>query len=84
MIGEGEVTLVDLLDALSNNLNVTDVKGIAFRTGDKIYVSPDRELIVDLNELPFPLFEKYPVGEYTALFPPQGIKSSLCGDQFGR
>ena len=52
--GEGENTVVDLVDTLKRRSNLKDVFGIAYRDGDDIFSTPDRPLIQDLNSLPFP------------------------------
>ncbi|GAF99543.1 unnamed protein product, partial [marine sediment metagenome] len=52
--GEGEETVVDLVDALKKGGSLKDVQGITFREGDAIVSTPDRPLIEDLDALPFP------------------------------
>ncbi|MBI5142493.1 MAG: radical SAM protein [Nitrospirae bacterium] len=53
VIGEGEVTLVELLDCLSNGGGVSSVKGIAYRDGGGIAKTGKRGFIHDLDSLPF-------------------------------
>lgn len=53
VIGEGEVTLVELLDCLSNGGGVAKVKGVAYRDGDKIAKTGKRGFVHDLDSLPF-------------------------------
>jgi anaerobic magnesium-protoporphyrin IX monomethyl ester cyclase len=50
--GEGEVTLVELLEAVFNGGDVSKVKGIAYWEEGGVKVTPDRELITDLDNLP--------------------------------
>lgn len=38
MIGEGEVTVCELMDAVAGRRPLSAVKGIAFREGDKVVV----------------------------------------------
>ncbi len=52
--GEGENTIVELVDALKRKSNLKDVQGIAYRDGNDIFSTPDRPLIKDLDSLPFP------------------------------
>jgi anaerobic magnesium-protoporphyrin IX monomethyl ester cyclase len=49
--GEGEVTLPELMGALDGALPVADVKGIAYKDGDRIRVTPKRPWIADLDAL---------------------------------
>ncbi|MDD5144812.1 MAG: radical SAM protein [Candidatus Pacebacteria bacterium] len=52
--GEGEITASELLKALQKNEDVSQIKGITFRKGNEIMSNPDRELIENIDELPFP------------------------------
>lgn len=53
--GEPEATVVELFRRLAAKESYTDVKGISFRTAeDKLQHNPTRELIRDLDSLPFP------------------------------
>lgn len=55
VIGEGEVTIMELLDAFDNGRDLQEINGIAYNlfTGD-FTMTPERELIQDLDSLPFP------------------------------
>ncbi len=50
--GEGEETMVDLMNALSVNGDASKVKGIAYRHNGGIVVTPSRGFIKDLDTLP--------------------------------
>ena len=39
ILGEGEVTIVELLDAISNKKALTSIKGIAFRDNEQIIIN---------------------------------------------
>lgn len=55
VMGEGEMTLLDLLDVLSRNGDLKKVKGLAFKDiNGNIVVNERREPIPDLNVLPMP------------------------------
>jgi len=54
--GEGEQTLVELVEALEERKNLSRVKGISFRQGERVLHNPDRPLIKDLNTLPLPAY----------------------------
>ncbi|MBU0953649.1 MAG: B12-binding domain-containing radical SAM protein [Nanoarchaeota archaeon] len=51
IIGEGEITLPEMLENL-NNLEV--VKGCAFKKDDQVIINPPRDTIHDLDSIPFP------------------------------
>ncbi|MBI4689164.1 MAG: cobalamin B12-binding domain-containing protein [Nitrospirae bacterium] len=50
--GEGEETMVDLLDAISSGGDRAKVKGIAYMEDGRIVVTPPRGYIKDLDSLP--------------------------------
>ena len=52
--GEGEITLAELIKAAMKQRPFADINGITYRDTDGIHSNPDRELIKDLNTLPFP------------------------------
>lgn len=55
VLGEGELTIVELLAAIAENKSYSEVKGLAYRgtTGDILF-TPPRERIQDLDSLPKP------------------------------
>jgi len=54
IIGEGEVTICELICKLKNNGDYGSVKGIAYRENDKIILSQNRLQIMSLDDLPSP------------------------------
>lgn len=54
VIGEGEATIVELLQALSSGTDLGAVKGIAYLRNGTAVLTPQRPLIEDLDALPFP------------------------------
>lgn len=58
--GEGESTMLELVDAISNGVDLKTVRGITLKEGDEIVVTPDRPFIKDLDSLPFPARELLP------------------------
>ncbi|MGA2192127.1 MAG: radical SAM protein [Nitrospirota bacterium] len=54
--GEGEETLVELLDAIASGSSLEDIRGLSFRTASGTIHSPKRELIADLDRHPAPDF----------------------------
>ncbi|MBE9519731.1 MAG: radical SAM protein [Proteobacteria bacterium] len=66
--GEGEITVVEMLERLSSNKSLEGVEGVAFRAGKEINKNPPRPLITDLDALPFPAREL--LGEAAKYIPP--------------
>jgi radical SAM superfamily enzyme YgiQ (UPF0313 family) len=54
VIGEGEFTLVELLDAMEKGNVLDDIKGIAWRHDGRIVLNQKREFIRDLDGVDFP------------------------------
>jgi len=63
-LGEGEATMLELADALGKKRGLEEVKGIWFKKGGKIVKNPPRELMKNLDELPFPAWDLFPVDIY--------------------
>jgi len=66
VIGEGEKTFTELLEAISkNNNDYLNINGLAYKNNNgKVIITPKRELI-DINELPPPARDLLPVEKYT-------------------
>ena len=55
VIGEGEQTLLEIVNAVkSEEKSFKHIDGLAYKSGDKIFLTNPRELIRDLGTLPFP------------------------------
>ena len=52
--GEGEQTLVEVVEAREAGRSLAGVKGLSFRHGDEVVSTPPRPLMEDLDELPMP------------------------------
>ncbi len=63
-IGEGEVTIVELSHAIKNNQNIENIKGICFKKNGKIISNPERELIKNIDSIPFPRYDKINLNDY--------------------
>ncbi|NQT23687.1 MAG: cobalamin B12-binding domain-containing protein [Candidatus Omnitrophica bacterium] len=54
VIGEGELTFSEIVEALEKREDLSSVKGIMFKAGGKTKETPPRQLLSDLDSLPFP------------------------------
>lgn len=64
-IGEGEDTIVEVVDVLQAKKNLDGIEGIWFKgKNDKIYRNPPRSPIEDLNRVPFPSWDLFPMDIY--------------------
>lgn len=64
--GEGEITIVELLNALEKGHDLSEVKGISFKRNGQIVHNRYRPFINDLDSIPFPARHLYDVDKYSA------------------
>lgn len=71
IIGEGEETTLELIKALHNGAlsgveasTLSAIKGIAYLENEKLITTPERQLIKDINILPFPNRQKIDFTNY--------------------
>lgn len=64
-LGEAEETMVELLKCKLEGGNLSQIKGIAYRSSDHIVINERREPIRDLDSLPFPEWPLFPMERYT-------------------
>jgi len=62
--GEGEYSLVKVMDILKNGGSFSSVKGVTYRDGDKIINTGPAEIIMDLDDLPWPARHLVDVNSY--------------------
>ena len=62
--GEGERTAVELLDAWRVGADLSSVRGLAFRQGDRVVATPPASFLSDLDSLE-PAWDLVPWREYT-------------------
>lgn len=67
VIGEGENTAVELINAIERGKPITDIKGIAFLQDERVKINPRRPLIEDIDNIPFPAYDLFPVDYYRLL-----------------
>jgi len=61
VIGEGEETLIDIVDYVQGKMDLKDIKGIIAKDGDKLFQTEKREFIKDLDKLPFPDYSVFDI-----------------------
>lgn len=78
--GEGEITMLELARLYVDGVGALDeINGLAFMRGDKLIVTPAREPIANVDELPFPARELFPLEAYML---PVAILTSRGGCPF--
>lgn len=65
VLGEGEVTIVELLEAIASGKDLSTVAGIAYRDADgKVVKTPEREVVADIDTIPFPDYDIFETERY--------------------
>lgn len=68
IVGEPELTASELIDAIAKKKeDYSDIKGIIYAKDGKININAEREHIADLDSIPFPLWEMFPLENYWKL-----------------
>jgi anaerobic magnesium-protoporphyrin IX monomethyl ester cyclase len=62
--GEGETTAIELWHNLETGKPMRHVKGIAYRQDGSVIINPRRDLITNLDRLPFPARHLFPLKRY--------------------
>lgn len=65
-MGEGELTITDLIESLKEkDPDFTKIPGLVFRSEDgSVQRGPHRDLILDLDALPMPAYDLFPMEKY--------------------
>ena len=61
VIGEGDFSTPELIDAIIHNKDVSKIKGIVYKENEEYIYSGVREAIADLDTIPFPSYEGFPI-----------------------
>lgn len=64
VVGEGEITDVELLQTLMAHEDVSKVKGIVYKTEDGYVQTPPREQIEDVDSIAFPCYDGFDMELY--------------------
>jgi len=56
VMGEGEKTILELMNYFEGKKNLKEIKGIAYRNNNEIVINQPQEFIEDLNSLPLPAY----------------------------
>jgi len=78
VIGEGEDAALEIAEALEGKRELSSVLGIAYRDGSRCVRTGPRPLIQDIDEIPFPAWDLFPMDHYTLLRMPHIKNSERC------
>ena len=66
--GEGEITLLELVNALENNESVESISGLVYQKENKATVNPKRAVLQNLDELPLPAWDLVDMESYKRIW----------------
>jgi len=64
VIGEGEYTTLDIAKHYKGKKRISEIQGIAYRTGEDIVLNSQRTFIRNLDSLPFPAYHLVDMEKY--------------------
>jgi tRNA A37 methylthiotransferase MiaB len=90
--GEGEIAIVELLNAIGSQRALDSIKGIAFRKNNLVVENNPREFVKDLDSLSFPCscapqalkeYDRYPKSAFGYIFATRGCPYDcfFCGSR---
>jgi len=77
IIGEGELTALELVQTMLDARNLGTVKGIAYSEGGEVLVTEPRELITDLDSIPYPSYVDFNLDNYLGIPDVKGKAASI-------
>jgi len=81
VIGEGEETLLELLDSLEKRRNLSSVRGLGYKKGGTPQINNVRPLIEDLDKLSFPARQLVSPGDYSSLIGKKKASTSIMSSR---
>jgi len=69
ILGEGERTFEEVVSSFIYKNSYEDIKGLSLKKGNQYFLTPERELIDDLDTIPFPARDSYPQNIYRHIYP---------------
>ncbi|WAC03767.1 radical SAM protein [Lacinutrix neustonica] len=75
--GEGEISLKELLDALTNGEDATSIKGLVFEKEGNIIKNQKHPVLRDLDALPMPAWDLIDIDAYKAVWKSSGNEFTL-------
>lgn len=81
IIGEGEITMIELLNCIKESGDLHKIKGIAFKENDKYKFTDPRPLLNNLDKVLFPARHLLPIKEYYSLIGKGDIITTLMSSR---
>ncbi|MFH1478593.1 MAG: radical SAM protein [Candidatus Omnitrophota bacterium] len=76
VIGEGEITILEIVEALESRKDLSLIKGIAYNNSGKCVINLPRPLIQNIDDIDFPAYELFPIDHYALMRPVKGFANN--------
>ena len=77
VIGEGDITIIEVLNALKASRGLEGIRGIAYKKDGKVIKNPPREPIEDIDTIPFPDWDLFDMEKYIQSISQYGASDPL-------
>lgn len=74
VVGEGEITLIELADCLREKGDLGEIHGIGYKKNQELRFTDGRAMIEDLDVIPRPNYDLVEIGNYFTRAPSTGAK----------
>ncbi len=75
VLGEAEHTIVELMEAKLGQRKLAEIKGIAYIDNGQVKINARRPLFRDLDSLPWPAWDLFPMESYTGSIQMMGMEA---------
>lgn len=75
--GEGEITLLELINALEKNKETKDIAGLAYTDNEQVIITKPRTVLQNLDELPLPAWDLININAYKNIWSQSGQEFTL-------
>ena len=77
LLGEGEITLLELIKSLEENKSIADLQGIVFKNNNTVQVNKKRDVQQVLDEFPLPAWDLVAMESYRKIWKQSGKQFTL-------
>ena len=74
VMGEGEETIVELVQAIAEKRDLKGIKGIAYRKHNIVIINERRKLIKEIDSIPLPAYDLFPIYYYRLFRTPDSTR----------
>lgn len=77
-IGEGEISIPRVIDAIKNGRGYSDIPGISYRENERVIYNPRQSLIKDVDSIDWPAWDLFEMNSYALKQFPRMAETERC------